>query len=55
MKKVMTAEVIIMVLCFMLAWDQKSQELYTLGEFVLLLFIVTCGVAMNKYDKNRDE
>lgn len=55
MNKVLTAEIAFMILCFIMAWYHRNQEWYTLGEFMLLLFIVTCAVAMNKNDKKRDE
>ena len=51
---ILAAEVIAMVACFILAGYLKSQELYTLGEFLLLVFIITTAMIIDNI-KNKDE
>ena len=52
---ILTAEVIAMVACFILAGYHRSQELYTLGEFLILVFILTVGMMAGRINKNKDE
>ena len=52
---ILTAEVIAMVACFILAGYHRSQELYTLGEFLLLVFIITVAMVIDHANKKRDE
>ena len=51
---ILAVEVIAMVVCFILAGHLKSQELYTLGEFLLLVFIITAALIIGNIE-NKDE
>ena len=48
---ILAVEVIAMVVCFILAGHLKSQELYTLGEFLLLVFIITTALIIDNIKK----
>ena len=48
---ILAVEVIAMVACFILAGYLKSQELYTLGEFLLLVFIITTALIIDNIKK----
>ena len=48
---ILAVEVIAMVACFILAGYLKSQELYTLGEFLLLVFIITTVLIIDNIKK----
>ena len=48
---ILAVEVIAMVVCFILAGHLKSQELYTLGEFLLLVFIITAALMIDSIKK----
>ena len=48
---ILAVEVIAMVACFILAGYLKSQELYTLGEFLLLVFIITAAMMIDSIKK----
>ena len=52
---ILTVEVIAMVACFILACYYRSQELYTLGEFLLLVFIITAAMVVDHINKKKDE
>ena len=52
---ILTVEVIAMVACFILAGYYRSQELYTLGEFLLLVFIITAAMVVDHINKKKDE
>ena len=52
---ILAVEVIAMVACFILAGYYRSQELYTLGEFLLLVFIITAAMIIDSINKKRDE
>ena len=51
---ILAVEVIAMAVCFILAGHLKSQELYTLGEFLLLVFIITAALIIGNIE-NKDE
>ena len=51
---ILAVEVIAMVACFILAGHLKSQELFTLGEFLLLVFIITAALIIGNIE-NKDE
>ena len=48
---ILAVEVIAMVACFILAGYLKSQELFTLGEFLLLVFIITTALIIDNIKK----
>ena len=52
---VIVVEIIAVVTCFILAGHSRSQELYTLGEFLLLVLILTFAMGLEHTNKNKDD